>query len=99
MARPCKCRRVSGPPGSYYYKPAGIPVRLLEEVNLTMDEFEAIRLSDLEGMYQEHAAQKMNVSRQTFGNIIESARRKIANAITRGKALRIEGGFVEMGSK
>jgi predicted DNA-binding protein (UPF0251 family) len=96
MARPCKCRRVRGSPGSYYYKPAGVPVSALEEVNLTMDEFESIRLSDLKGMYQEQAAKRMNISRQTFGNIIESARRKVADALTGGKALRIEGGIVEM---
>jgi len=57
-----------------------------------VDEFEAIRLADLKGMYQENAAEKMKVSRQTFGRIIESARKKIADALVTGKALRIEGG-------
>jgi hypothetical protein len=61
-----------------------------------MDELEAIRLADLEGMYQEDAAKKMNISRQTFGRIIESAHRKIADALTNGKALLIEGGPVEL---
>ena len=53
---------------------------------------EAIRLADLEGMYQEHAAENMGISRQTFGRIIESAHKKVAEALIKGKALRIEGG-------
>ena len=92
MARPRQCRRVSQLPESNYFKPRGIPLSELEEVVLTVDEFEAIRLADLEGTYQEQAAQKMNVSRQTFGRIIDSARKKVAEALVQGKALRIEGG-------
>jgi rubrerythrin len=61
-------------------------------VVLTVDEFEAIRLADLEGLYQEEAAKKMKISRQTFGNIISSAHGKIADAIINGKAIKIEGG-------
>jgi len=68
----------------------------LEEVNLTLDEFEAIRLADLEGLYQEEAAKKMGVSRQTFGNIIDSAHKKIAEAIVKAKALKIEGGVIKI---
>lgn len=71
---------------------------MLEEVILTVDEFEAIRLSDLEGLYQEQAAEIMGVSRQTFGRIIESARKKVAESLVRGKALKIEGGVIEMAS-
>ena len=67
----------------------------LEEVNLTLDELEAIRLADLRGLYQEDAAKKMNVSRQTFGNIINSAHKKIADALLNAKALKIEGGNIE----
>jgi predicted DNA-binding protein (UPF0251 family) len=85
-------------PGSNYYKPRGIPLSVLEEVVLSVDEFEAIRLADLEGLYQEQAAERMKVSRQTFGRIIESARRKVAEALVKGKALKIEGGEVEMAS-
>ncbi len=69
---------------------------MLEEVILTVDECEAIRLADLEGLYQEQAAEKMKVSRQTFGRMIEAAHRKIAEALVKGKALRIEGGEFEM---
>jgi len=61
-----------------------------------MDELEAVRLADLEGNYQEDAAKKMNVSRQTFGNIIVSAHKKIADALVNSKALKIEGGVVKM---
>jgi predicted DNA-binding protein (UPF0251 family) len=96
MARPRNCRRVGSVPESNYFKPRGIPLTMLEEVVLTVDEFEAIRLADLENLYQEQAAGKMNVSRQTFGRIIESARKKVAEALVRGKALKIEGGEFEM---
>jgi len=67
----------------------------LEEVNLTLDELEAIRLADLTELYQEDAAKKMNISRQTFGNIINSAHKKIADALLNAKALKIEGGNIE----
>jgi predicted DNA-binding protein (UPF0251 family) len=69
---------------------------MLEDVILTVDEFEAIRLADLESLYQEKAAEKMNVSRQTFGRIIESAHKKVAEALVQGKALKIEGGEFEV---
>jgi len=68
---------------------------MLEEVNLTLDELEAVRLADLEEMYQEDAAKKMNISRQTFGNIINSAHKKIADVLLNAKALKIEGGTIE----
>lgn len=65
-----------------------------QEVILTLDEFEALRLADLEGLYQEEAAQRMGVSRPTFGRILGVAHRKVAEALILGKALRIEGGTV-----
>jgi predicted DNA-binding protein (UPF0251 family) len=83
-------------PESNYFKPRGIPLSMLKEVILTVDEFEAIRLADLNGLYQEQAAGKMNISRQTFGRIIESAHKKVAEALVEGKALKIEGGELEM---
>ena len=98
MARPRVCRRVGIIPESNYFKPRGIPLAMLEEVVLTVDEFEAVRLADLDGLYQEQAAEKMNVSRQTFGRIIESAHKKVAEALVEGKALKIEGGEFEMAS-
>ena len=96
MARPINCRRVGSMPQSDYFKPRGIPLSVLEEVVLTVDEFEAIRLADHEGLYQEQAAKKMSVSRQTFGRIDDSARKKVADALVKGKALKIEGGEFEM---
>lgn len=92
MPRPVMERRVSGRPASPLFKPAGIPVRDLPEIVLTLDEFEALRLADYDGLYQEAAALRMGVSRQTFGRIVESGRRKIADALVNGKALRVEGG-------
>jgi predicted DNA-binding protein (UPF0251 family) len=81
------------------FKPAGVPMRELEEVVMTLDEFEALRLADLDGLYQEQAAEQMNVSRPTFSRVIDSARRKLADALVHGKALRIEGGPVEIGRR
>jgi predicted DNA-binding protein (UPF0251 family) len=92
MPRPFKCRFVEGLPPSDYFKPRGIPLSDLEVVNLTVDEFEAVRLADYEGLYQEKAAEKMGISRPTFGNIVESARKKIADALVNSRAIRIEGG-------
>lgn len=94
MARPPCCRRVAGNPIASIFKPAGIPARMLDQVVLTLDEFEALRLADLEGLYQDDAARRMEVSRPTFGRILESAHRKVAQALVGGKALRIEGGPV-----
>lgn len=96
MPRPRHCRRVGQLPQANYYKPRGIPLSVLEEVTLTVDEFEAIRLTDLEGLYQADAAEKMNISRQTLGRILESAHKKIADALVHGKALLIKGGPIEI---
>ena len=96
MARPFKCRRVAFMPGVTFFKPAGIPLRALEEVRLTVEEAEAIRLKDLESLEQEQGAEKMNISRPTFQRILASARQKMADALLNGKAIRIEGGNFEM---
>jgi predicted DNA-binding protein (UPF0251 family)/predicted Fe-Mo cluster-binding NifX family protein len=76
------------------FRPSGSSAGNAGEVVLTFDEVEALRLADLEGLYQQAAAQRMGVSRQTFGRIVESARRKTADALLNGKKLRIEGGVV-----
>lgn len=96
MSRPPKCRRVAFIPGVTYFKPAGIPLRALEEVYLSIEEAEAIRLKDLEGLEQEEGAEKMNVSRPTFQRVLASARQKVADALLSGKAIRIEGGNFEI---
>ncbi len=95
MPRPCRCRRIRCRPDTSYFKPRGIPVDSLEEVRLTLDELEAVRLADLEGLYQEDAARKMDISRQTFGNIVNSAHKKIADVLLNAKALKIEGGVIK----
>lgn len=92
MARPKNCRMVSEMPGVVYFKPLGIRMIDLEEVVLTIDELEAVRLADLEGLYQETAAERMKISRPTFGRILESAHKKVAEALVQGKALKIKGG-------
>jgi len=94
MPRPPCRRRVEGSPAAPVFKPAGIPAREIEEVVLTLDEFEAVRLADLEGLYQETASERMGVSRSTFSRIVDAAHRKIADAVVNGKALKIEGGPV-----
>jgi len=96
VPRPKCCRRVAGLPRCKVFKPAGMAACSLEEVILTVDELEAVRLADLQGLYQEQAAEQMNISRQTFGRIIELAHRKVAETLVEGKALRIEGGEIEM---
>ena len=96
MPRPISERRVRGCPRARAFKPAGIPFRELRTVTITLDELEAVRLADLEGLYQEAAAASMGVSRQTFGRIVEAAHKKIADALVNGKALEIDGGIVQM---
>ena len=94
MPRPCCRRHVGCAPDAIYFKPTGVPLHLLEEVVLPLDELEALRLADLNGQYQEQAAEQMKISRATFARIIEVARQKVADALINGKALRIEGGPV-----
>ena len=92
MARPVKCRQVDLLPEVTYFKPAGIPLKLLAEVRMTIEELEAIRLKELEGLDQEQGAERMHISRPTFQRILASARQKLADALLNGKAIRIEGG-------
>ena len=94
MPRPKKSRWISCHPGVSFFKPQGIPLRMLNQVYLEVDELEAMRLADLESLSHEDAAQRMNVSRATFGRIIARARRKVADALIFGKEIRIEGGEV-----
>jgi uncharacterized protein len=89
MPRPLKERRICCSPTAYYFKPAGIPMRILQEVEISWDELEAIRLADLLGLYHDEAAEQMKVSRPTFGRILKSGREKIADSIINGKAIHI----------
>ena len=96
MTRPPKPRRIGFIPDATYFKPAGIPMRALEEVCISMEEAEAVRLKDLESLDQEASAIKMNISRPTFQRVLASSRQKIADALLNGKAIRIEGGNFEI---
>lgn len=100
MPRPLKTRIIFSNPRTDYLQPRGILAHHREEIILNLDEYEAIRLADLEQHYQEAAARKMGISRQTFGKIVESGRRKIADAIVNAKALKIQGTMaaVKLGS-
>jgi predicted DNA-binding protein (UPF0251 family) len=97
MAKPKKNRFVLQPPSVVYYKPQGIPLYQLEQVILAVEEYEAVRLVDYEGLQQKDAAERMKVSRATCARILESARHKIAAALTGGKAIRIQGGSFVLG--
>ena len=92
MVRPQKDRMVAFNPEISYFKPRGIPMIDLEEVCLTVDQREAIRLSDLLGMSHEDAGRRMGVSRATFGRIIQKARVAVADALINGKAINVGGG-------
>ncbi|MDI6701233.1 MAG: DUF134 domain-containing protein [bacterium] len=96
MPRPKKLRFICFDPEVTYFKPIGIPKGFLEEISLEKDELEAVRLADLQGLYHEEAAKVMNISRQTFGNILNSAHKKIADSLVNGKILKIEGGKVSL---
>jgi predicted DNA-binding protein (UPF0251 family) len=86
-------------PQATYFKPAGMPARFLERVELSVEELEAIRLKDVEGLQQEECAERMRISRPTFHRVLESARRKVADSLINGKALRIEGGNFALASQ
>jgi len=90
MPRPKKYRCIRCKPDATYFKPRGIPLLQLEEISLTADELEAIRLADYKGLYHEEAAPKMKISRQTFGRILHGARKKVSECLIKGKALKIE---------
>ncbi len=90
MPRTKGCRRIGQNPNAYIFKPAGVRACQLEEIVIELDEFEAIRLADEQGLYHVDAAEKMGVSRQTFGRILEKARKKVATALVHGNVLRIE---------
>ena len=94
MSRPHKKRRVCFTPTFTLFKPAGVPIKKSEIIELRLDELEAMRLANLEGLYQEDGAKRMNTSRATFGRILTDARRKITDAIINGKPISIEGGNV-----
>jgi predicted DNA-binding protein (UPF0251 family) len=94
VARPVKPRWIGFEPPSVCFLPQPLPVRPAGLLVLTIDELESIRLADLEGLGHEVAARRMNVSRPTFGRIVERARRKVAEALVHGRGIGFEGGVV-----
>ena len=96
MPRPRRIRRIFFEPRINYFKPIGIPLRHLEESILTKDELEAIRLIDYEKIEQGKAGKKMKISQPTLSRLLNSARKKIAEALINSKAIKIQGGVFEM---
>lgn len=96
MGRPRKDRLVAFNPEISYFKPRGIPMVDLNEVCITVDEREALRLADLDGLSHEESGQCMGVSRATFGRILHKARQTVADALINGKAIKVDGGNYKM---
>jgi len=92
MPRPPKCRLIENLPQVTYFKPRGVPMTELDEIVLPLEGLEALRLVEIEGLDQDQASERMNVSRQTFGRILAAARKTLAQAVVLGQALRIGGG-------
>jgi len=94
MPRPQKNRLIKEPPVFTEFKAVGVPGRVMDKVILSLDEYEALRLSDFEGMSQEEAADEMEISRPTFTRLIETSRKKICEMLVNGKMLVIDGGNI-----
>ena len=90
MPRPCKKRRVMGRPKETFFKPAGLKLRELKEVDLSYSELEAVKMIDYKEIPQDEAARKMDVSQPTFSRILKSARKKISEALIEGKAIKVK---------
>lgn len=89
MTRPRLCRRIEFNPSISYFKPQGVPLRELEVVEISLEEIEALRLKNIEGMDQTGAAEKMGTSQSTFQRILASAHQKVTDALINGKAIKI----------
>ena len=92
MPRPRKCRRISEEPEVTYFKPAGVPLRDLKELEVSIDELEALKLVDYYWMDQVEASKKMKISQPTLHRLVVSARKKVAEALAKGYAIKIHGG-------
>ncbi|MBT4858318.1 DUF134 domain-containing protein [Candidatus Woesearchaeota archaeon] len=99
MPRPRRLRNVCFNPEATYFKPAGVRKKELDQVVITIDELEAVRLKDYEDIDQNQAAEKMNISQPTFHRLVKDARKKIADAIINGKAIKIRGGDYKITNK
>lgn len=89
MARPRLCRKINFNPEVRYFKPQGVPLRFLDEVELTLEEVEALRLRNIKKLEQTEASSKMKTSQSTFQRILASAYQKISDALINGKAIKI----------
>ena len=96
MVRPRRIRRIFFQPDVTYFKPMGVPIVHLKEIVLNFDELEAIRLVDGEGMEQSKAGKKMKISQSTLSRLLKVGRKKLANAIVSGQAIKIQGGNFKM---
>ena len=96
MVRPRKIKLVNFEPDVTYFKPRAVPLNQLEEVELTFDELESLRLSNIEKLSQTDAALKMDIHQSTFQRTMMRAREKIADALVNGKAIKIRGGEYKM---
>lgn len=90
MVRPLKPRRIACVPDVTYFKPRAIPLSILEEVELSVDELESLRLCDFQGVEQTDAAKQMGISQSTLQRTLSSARKKVAEALVNGKAIKIK---------
>ena len=89
MVRPLKPRKILFDPSVTYFKPRAVPLSMLEEIELNIDELEALRLRDYEGIEQIEAAEKMKISQSTYQRILSSARKKVSEALIEGKAIKL----------
>ncbi|NLX48797.1 MAG: DUF134 domain-containing protein [Methanospirillum sp.] len=96
MPRRRRCRRIGFQPSFTSFAPTGVGTPAPDVIILTVDEYEAVRLKDFEGLDQRECAARMEISQPTFHRLIVSARRKVADALTHGKAIRIEGGHFRL---
>ncbi|MCK4525013.1 MAG: DUF134 domain-containing protein [Candidatus Andersenbacteria bacterium] len=99
MTRPKIIRRVNFEPEVTYFKPRGVPLSSLKEIDLTIDELEAIRLKNYKRLEQIECAKRMTISQSTLQRILTSANKKIADALINGKAIKIEGGVIKMNNE
>ena len=89
MPRPRLRRRIRFNPNTVYFKPQGVPMSMLDEIEITAEEIEALRLKNIKNMDQVECAKAMKTSRSTFQRILSSAYKKVSRALVRGKAIKI----------
>ena len=89
MSRPKLCRKIRFDPDVIYFKPQGIPMRMLDEIELTTEEVEALRLKNIKNLDQIECAKLMKTSRSTFQRILTLAYKKVTQALVEGKAIKI----------